>query len=304
MSEKVKFKVYGSKEYTLNVLSKHNVTVRFPFTVKDGITFFVAVKDKSKTQKLLQDYGRKYEILSLFGHTTNLKNVAKRYTFFVGLVVGFIVLLAYFSLVADVSVEGNKTIEENVIKNVVLEELKVPSLRLNVDKETIEKRLLTIEGVSYANVTREGKTIKVKIVEELPKINVLDTQNFKSILSTENGTVTKIVVYGGTATVKIGDEVTKNTPLIEPYIVSQIGERKPSLALGKVELKVTRYKEITYADEEEQKSCFPLDYENAICEFKDALKENEEYMGSHFLIKKLDKNIVCSIYYDIIVRIN
>ncbi len=302
--EKTKFKVYGTPTYSLNVLSKHAVNVITPRVKENELVFYVSSKDVAKTKKLLKDYGRKFEIVNSHGYFLNFKNLKLRYAFLLGLVVSLVLVSCYSTLLTDVHIVGAENLDENSIKEVVNSVVKLPLILKSVDLDEIEKEVLKIEGVAFVNARKLGRNLNVEIVEELPKIPILDTQNFKSIVATEDGSVLKIVVYGGTPLVRIGDEVARGTELIAPYVSSTDGTQKPTLALGKIELKVTRVETVSYESEERFNAEFAREFENKTQSFQANLAENEEFLSSRFFIKKLDKNIVCSIYYDIIVRLN
>ncbi len=302
--ERTKLKVLGTPTYTLNVLSKHGVKTILPKAKENGLTFYVSSKDLAKAKRILKDYGRKFEVVNSYGYFFNFKSLKKRYAFLLGLALSVLLVFCYSTLLTDVQIIGANYVDEASIKEVAFSKLKTPTVLRQVDLEGIENEVLKVDGVAFVSAKKNGRSLYIEIVEELPKTPILDTQNFKSLTATEKGTVSKIVVYGGTPLVKIGDEVELGTELIVPYILGADGTKKPTLALGKIELKVVREESLSYESEESFNAEFAREFEVRTEAYERTLKENEEFLSSRFVIKKLDKNVVCSIYYDIIVRLN
>ena len=301
--EKVEYQVESSPEYVINLLSKHSLNVYGVKIQEKFCTLKINAKDSLKFERILRNYGKKYNLKRSIGGGKNLKNFAKRAFYYLGLLVGILSATLYSFLVTDIKVEGNARIEESTIISAIENEIKFPFLGRGEDVIIVENLVRKIEGVSYASIKKEGRVLCVKIVEELPKVEKIDTQNLVSIIAKESGVITKMVVLGGTALVGVGSEVKEGQELIAPYLINASEEKKPTLAIGRVEAKVRRLVELIYPSEEEYEKRFSKEFFETTEKIKNNLLEEDQFLGSDFLVKSVDKTIVCSIYYDIITRI-
>ncbi|MBQ8178453.1 MAG: sporulation protein YqfD [Clostridia bacterium] len=303
MEERVRLKVYGRPNFTMNLLVKHSIVGYRSKFKEDVLIFSVSIKDYEKIKIIFRDYGRKYEVISQYGGLINFKKVSQKYLYFAGLIVGVILIYFYSILLRDIAVYGAKNVSQDLVKSVVGECVALPSLNLNLDLDKVENRLVELDGIAYAKVYKQGSTICVEIVEELPKVDIIDTQNPKPLVANEDGVITKILVYGGSTTYQVGMEVKKGDELILPYIISQEGETKSTQALGKVMAKVERVEELSYSSQDEFNERSARDIEERIAAFKASLSQEEQFLGSRISVKNVDKSIVCSIYYELITRI-
>ncbi len=255
-----------------------------------------------KTEKLLHAYGKEYEIIRYEDKLLNLKNIRKRIFYIIGAAVSILTIFAYSTLVTSVEVNGTKKINDEAIKALIVEELKLPKILAKVEFEELENKLLRMDGIASVTISRSGKRVLVNIVEELPKTNVWDTNNLNIVTAKESGSILKIIVYGGTPVVSVGDKVEKDAPLIMPYVGD--GEvKKASVAFGEITALVTRERTLTYNSEEEFEARSGLEIVGLIDEIKGSLSEQEAFVSYQTIKKTVDKTIVCSIYYKIVTRI-
>ncbi len=303
IEERIRLKAYGNPNFTLNLMVKHSIKGYRPIFNEDSLTFSIATKDYEKIKRLFKDYGRTYEEVSHYGGLLNFKNLAKRYLYFAGVAVGVVLIYFYSILIRSVTVSGTENVDAELIKSVVGEYVSLPAFDANFDADGIEKNLVKLDGIAYAKVYKSGSTIFVEIVEELPKVDVMDTQNPQPLIATEDGIITKIVVYGGSTTYSVGMDVKRGDELILPYLIAADGSTKSTQALGKVMAKVTRTEEWTYSSQDEFNALSVKDIERRVSDLKASLTEEEQFLDSRISVKNVDKSIVCSIYYELIVRI-
>ena len=302
-SEKIEYYVNGNTEYVINLLAKHNIKVSVPQTINDGCKIKVLSKDKKKLEKILKDYGKNFELIKIYDYGINIKKLIKKFFLWLGILASIVTIALYSQTVTGLKISGCNLIDELIIKQAILEEIKLPTYLSQKDFENLKKKIISIDGISYASVEKVGRTLKVYIVEELSKIDKIDTQNLVSIKAKGSGVITKITVYGGTSLVNIGDRVEVGQDLIAPYLLNIDGEKKSTLALGFVEAKIEKIVQISYSSEKEYYEKFVNDYSTQTEKIKRELSTDDKYLGSHFFVKNVDKSIVCSIYYDIITRI-
>ncbi|MBO7156717.1 MAG: sporulation protein YqfD [Clostridia bacterium] len=298
-----KIEVDGAHGYTLNVINRSGIKVIRPRVKEGGCTFSVKNCDYAKLIKVLTAYKRKYRVLSSSGIVNAVKPVIKNYGLVVGVVISFLCIILYSNMITNVTIEGNVLIDENTIIEVVKSDLNTPYLHYKKDLKMVDEKVQAIDGIAYCISKKEGHRVVIKVVEELPEVVKIDTQNPKDIVSPFDGIVTKIVVYGGTSAVEVGQEVTKGQPLIYARLISTEGVERKTVALGKIELKTTHQEELIYEDENSFNSSAATDIATCIEVFKQSLNSNEVYLGSRFLVKNVDKKIVVSIYYEVITRV-
>ena len=302
-SEKIEYYVNGNTEYVINLLAKHNIKVSLPQTINDGCKIKVLSKDKKKLEKILKDYGKNFELIKIYDYGINIKKLIKKFFLWLGILASIVTIALYSQTVTGLKISGCNLIDELIIKQAILDEVKLPAYLSQKDFENLKKKIISIDGISYASVEKVGRTLKVYIVEELSKIDKIDAQNLVSIKAKGSGVITKITVYGGTSLVNIGDRVEVGQDLIAPYLLNIDGEKKSTLALGFVEAKIEKIVQISYSSEKEYYEKFVNDYSTQTEKIKRELSTDDKYLGSHFFVKNVDKSIVCSIYYDIITRI-
>ena len=204
---------------------------------------------------------KKFELIKVYGKGINIKKLAKKHLFWVGVIISTLAIFFYSQTITNVQIIGLKRIDESTVYQAVLSEIKPPVYVTKNLMNKIEKTVMNIDGISYVSAKKEGRTLKVNIVEELSKIDKLDTQNLISVKASEEGMITKIVVYGGTCLVKVGDKVSKGQELIAPYHLNADGDRKPTLAFGKIEAKITKEIQLTYSNEKEYNERFLQEYD-------------------------------------------
>ena len=302
MSGKVKIRINKSQEYSLNLLRKHSLNLYHPYFSEEDLFITVKQEDLMKTEKLLHDYGKEYEIIRYEDRLLNLKNIRKRIFYVIGVIVSVLTIFAYSTLVTSVEIKGTKELNEEAIKAIVVEELRLPKILAKVNLKELENKLLRMDGIASVTVSRSGKRVLVNIVEELPKTNVWDTNNLNIVTAKEGGSILKVIVYGGTCVVSVGDKVEKDAPLIMPFVGD--GEvKRPSVAFGEITALVTREKTLTYNSEEEFEARSGQEIVTLIDEIKGSLSKEEAFVSYRTIKKVVDKTIVCSIYYEIVTRI-
>lgn len=294
----------GSPAYTLNLLTGGGIKVREIRIDGDKMRFSLTEAELPRAEKILGENDREYRVVKVGGIRRRFPEFLKRYALIAGILISCVLTYVYGTLVAEVEIRGNALVSEDVIAAAVSEYVETPSLFAYPDLESIEKAVLRCDGVAYAKVTREGKRIVVEIVEELPETEITDTQNPIPVLARESGTITRVVTLRGTAEVECGDTVKAGDVLIAPYVSAGENDPVPVRAMGIVEAKVTRVEQLEYADEETFTLRAATDIEARKNEFCASLAEYEIFVGSSFNVKKLDKSVTISIYYEVITRIS
>ena len=301
---KAEIYVEGSPAYALNLLTCGGIKVRDVGIDGDKMRLSITEAELPLAEKILGENDRTYRVVKAGGIRRRFPEFLKRYALIAGILISCAFTCVYGTLVAEVEIRGNALVSEEVIAAAVSEYVETPSLFAYPDLESIEKAVLRCDGVAYAKATREGKRIIVEVVEELPETEVTDTQSPVPLLARESGVITRIVTLRGSAVVECGDSVKAGDVMIAPYVSAGENEPVPVRAMGIVEAKVTRSEQIEYADEEAFTERAAADIEARKEEFCASLAEYEIFVGSSFNVKKLDKSITVSIYYEVITRIS
>lgn len=85
-----------------------------------------------------------------------------------------------------------------------------------------------LDGVAYADVILTGSTVRINIVEELPRVNIIDVSSGLTVTSGYDAVVTRQIVYSGTAVKHSGDIVKAGETLIDGTIA--VGEETVEIA--------------------------------------------------------------------------
>ena len=294
----------GSPAYTLNLLTLGGIKVRNVKTDNDKTRFTLTEAELPQAEKILTENGREYTVTGVRGPKRGIREFFRRYALIVGVLISCALVYIYSTLVAEVEIRGLENVSESTVAEAVSEYVETPKLFAYPDLESIEKAVLGCDGVAYAKVVREGKRIIIEVVEELPEQEITDTQSPIPLLARESGTITRVVTLRGTAAVDCGDEVKAGDVLIAPYVEAGENAPVPVRAMGIVEARVTRTEQLEYADEASFTARAATDIEARKNEFCASLADYEIFAGSSFSVKKLDKSITISIYYEVITRIS
>ncbi len=212
-----------------------------------GVEFFVPSKHLQKTVALLNNLCYHYMIGGARGVGVRLTRSLARVGFVAGLIIILLATCLYPRFITSIdvnSIDGLK-ISHTLYQSIcdTLETNGIVKGKLSqFDERLIEKSLLSIDGVAYAQVDRDGTHVSVTIKQELPS-EIVDIIGSK-VTSSKRAVVTRIIVESGTAIKKIGDVVDIGDTIIDGYI-EYCDEHIPVEAKGYAYGKVY-YKERVY----------------------------------------------------------
>jgi len=244
---KIKFFVEGLNHARL--IEKLRKTARL-FDVKSNaksLIFWCAKKDKDKIIAKLNELCYNFTILEEKGLSFALKHTVARAGVILGVALSVILTVLYPKLVLYISVNDEGLRDQTIS---VLQEAGVSQNKLiwTIDAEGISKRLMALDGVSYAKVTRRGTSVEVELRRELLPPEFL-FESGKKVVSVRTAVVTRAVVFSGTAVVKYGDVVKPGDTLIDSYFTVR-DERMPTVASGEVYGKVYIQNSVYFAKSE------------------------------------------------------
>lgn len=219
---KVKFEVEGLNHARLFEKLRKVSSINRASSRGRLFSFWCKEKDERKIIAILDDLMYNYKILKKNGISPVLARVFARVGVILGIVVSIATLVTYPRFVLSITV-NDKKYEAQAME--IMQEMGATRYGFlwSLDCANIEQKLLKLDGVSYAKVIRQGTAIAVEIQRELPPPELL-LQSGYVVKSKKLATVTRTVVYSGTAVVKYGDIVKVGEVLIDGYIL--VGEEK------------------------------------------------------------------------------
>ena len=141
--------------------------------------------------------------------------------------------------------------EENgkKLENIENAGLKTGILKSKVKtKEIINNIRLQRKDVAWIGIELKGTNAIVKLVKADEKPEIIDENEYCSIVSNKSGIITKISAQTGTANVKVGDIVKENDILINGWMEGKFTGIRYVHAKGEIEAKVwhTKHKKNLY----------------------------------------------------------
>lgn len=127
--------------------------------------------------------------------------------------------------------------------------LKIGNLKSKIDtKQIINKIRLERKDIAWIGIELKGTNAIVKIVKSDEKPEIIDENEYCSIISNKAGVITKINAQSGTANVKVGDTVREGDTLINGWMEGKFTGIRYVHAKGEIEAKVwhTKNKKVLY----------------------------------------------------------
>lgn len=180
----------------------------------------------------------------------------KIFIFLLAILICLIILSSNFVWNVDIRVEDNQNLE-NILQDIEKAGLKTGRLKSKVEtKEIINKIRLERKDIAWMGIELKGTNAIVRLVKSDEKPDIIDENEYCSIVSDKAGIITKINAQTGTANVKVGDTVNKGETLINGWMEGKYTGIRYVHAKGEVEAKVwhTKYKRISYNTTEKRET--------------------------------------------------
>ena len=145
-----------------------------------------------------------------------LARFRKRYAFWVGMGLSMAAVCVLSSFVLTIEVKGNT----NVPTAQILTELRRQGLGIGtfgpgLDERTVgNKVLLQLPQLSWLSINLYGTRAEVLVREAVEAPELVDAQEYGSVVARASGIVTKVEALTGEAVVKVGDTVLEGETLI------------------------------------------------------------------------------------------
>lgn len=172
----------------------------------------------------------------------------KIFLIFLILMACFIGLSSNFVWNVDIKEENGQKLE-NIEQDIENAGLKTGTLKTKIKtKEIINKIRFQRKDVAWIGIELKGTNAIVKLVKADEKPDIIDENEYCSIVSDKAGIITKISAQTGTANVNVGDIVKENDILINGWMEGKFTGIRYVHAKGEIEAKVwhTKHKKILY----------------------------------------------------------
>lgn len=230
------FEVRGLNHARLITLLSERAVIRGVKSEEGLLRFRASSRRKGEIVALLDTLCYDYQITAERGPLLALVRLAGR----AGVVAGTLALTAALILfphsVTSVEFTGEWSAEAaRILSQNGVEEGK---LLFSFDGDALAARIMELDGVSFASVSKVGTRVYADIRTETRGGSLAGVPG-KSVRAARQASVTRVIVFSGTAAVKYGDVVREGDELISGYVTA--GEEKvPSPAAGEVYGKVWR----------------------------------------------------------------
>lgn len=193
---------------------------------KSAVQMNVSAKGYKLLAECAEKTGCHYEMVCLCGLPALFKKYKKRKVLSLGILFFVGILYTLSSFVWVVEVEGNERIEKQQLLKACAEAGMAPGkLKWNIHTDGITQYLLeTFEDISWVSVSIDGTEALVRIVETIPKPEIIDKQTPSDLVASKDSVVQSVTTEAGTPVVKPGDVVKKGEVLISSEVVIAVGE--------------------------------------------------------------------------------
>lgn len=244
-------------ERFINICRNNRITMwKLKIDKNVKIDLNIGINDLKKVAKIAKQTKCKIKILNKKGLPFIFNKYKKRKIFFVFLV--FIIILlgisSNFVWNIDIKYENNEQMED-LYQDIVNSGLTIGKMKSKVNtKEIINKVRLNRDDIAWIGIEMKGTNAIVRVVKATAKPDIINEEEYCSIVSDKQGVITKINAQNGTMAVKVGDTVNVGTTLINGWMEGKYTGIRYVHAKGKVEARVwyTMNKTIQYKTTEKQ----------------------------------------------------
>ena len=218
----------------------------------------VRIKDFKELCKIARKTRCKVKIKKKKGLPFLLHKYKKRkiFIFLLILLIVLVMLSSNFVWNVEIRVENDAELT-NILEDIENAGLKTGKLKSQINtKEIINKIRLERKDIAWAGIELKGTNAIVKLVKADQKPDIIDENEYCSIISDKAGIITKINAQAGTANVKVGDIVNEGESLINGWMEGKYTGIRYVHSKGEIEAKVwhTKNKKILYNTTEKKET--------------------------------------------------
>lgn len=246
-------------ERFINICRKENIPVWSIKKEQDiRLTFSIKIKDFKKVCKIAKNTKCKLKIKKKRGFPFLLNRYRKRKIFAIFLILVIILIGMSSNYVWNIEiVEENGNNLENIMQNLNQSGLVVGKRKSEINtKEVINKVRLERNDIAWMGIELKGTNAIVKIVKSKEKPEIINENEYCSIVADKAGIITKISAQDGTANVKVGDTINEGKTLINGWVEGKYTGIRYVHAKGEIQAKVwhTKHKFIEYNTTEKRET--------------------------------------------------
>lgn len=256
----IRIKVEGYYiERFINICKNNKITIWNLKRNKDICLFLnIRISEFKYLKEIAKKTKCKIKIQNKKGLPFLLHKYKKRKIFMVLLVVMIFLIWLSSNFVWNVDIiEENEEEIPNIIQDLENAGLKRGNFKFKVDtKEIINKIRLQRNDIAWMGIELKGTNAIVKIVKSKEKPEIIDENEYCSIVADKAGIVTKINAQNGTANVKVGDTIKQGDILINGWMEGKFTGIRYVHAKGEIEAKVwyTKNKKVLYNTTEKEET--------------------------------------------------
>lgn len=145
-----------------------------------------------------------------------LARFKKRYAFWVGMGLSMAAVCVLSSFVLTIEVKGNTTVPTaQILTELRRQGLGIGTFGPGLDERTVgNKVLLQLPQLSWLSINLYGTRAEVLVREAVEAPELVDAQEYGSVVARASGIVTRVEALTGEAVVKVGDTVLEGETLI------------------------------------------------------------------------------------------
>lgn len=246
-------------ERFINICRKENIPVWNIKKEKEiRLAFNIKIKDFKKICKIAKTTKCKLKIKKKKGFPFILNRYKKRKIFAIFLILVIILIVMSSNYVWNIEViEENGNNLENIMQNLNQSGLGVGKRKSEINtKEVINKVRLERNDIAWMGIELKGTNAIVKVVKSDEKPDIIDENEYCSIVADKAGIITKISAQDGTANVKVGDTINEGETLINGWVEGKYTGIRYVHAKGEIQAKVwyTKHKFIEYNTTEKRET--------------------------------------------------
>ena len=226
-------------ERFINMCRNKNILL---WNIKRKNSSFIICKIGIKEFKKLRDIAKKTKckitITSKKGIPFIFEKYKKRKIFLLMMCIigGLLFVLSQFVWNIEVKITGDTLNEDEIINSLNENGLYIGEKKSSIDvKEIINNVRLKREDISWIGIEIKGTNAIVEVVEAEEKPEVVDENDYCSIVSDKPGKILKVIANNGTAMVKPGDIVKEGSLLIAGWIEGKYTGTRFVRADGKID---------------------------------------------------------------------
>lgn len=246
-------------ERFINICRKENIPVWNIKKEKEiRLAFNIKIKDFKKICKIAKTTKCKLKIKKKKGFPFILNRYKKRKIFAIFLILVIILIVMSSNYVWNIEViEENGNNLENIMQNLNQSGLGVGKRKSEINtKEVINKVRLERNDIAWMGIELKGTNAIVKVVKSDEKPDIIDENEYCSIVADKAGIITKISAQDGTANVKVGDTINEGETLINGWVEGKYTGIRYVHAKGEIQAKIwhTKHKFIEYNTTEKRET--------------------------------------------------